>query len=208
MPKLTVYNMEGAAVGEQDLSEAVFAAPVNKSLLHQAVVRHLTNQRVGSASTRTRAEVRGGGRKPWRQKGLGRARHGTIRSPIWKGGGVAFGPKPREYEHKMPTKARRVALRSALSAKADAGEIVLVDELSFTEPKTREMKKLLENLEINRKVLIVISQRDVNVEKSARNLPGVKITLARLLNVYDVLSHDFLLMTKDAVSGVEEVLAG
>ncbi|MBO8142867.1 MAG: 50S ribosomal protein L4 [Firmicutes bacterium] len=206
MPKVSVYNQDGQPVGEIELSERVFGAPVNEALLHQAVVVYLNNQRQGTASTKTRGEVRGGGRKPWRQKGLGRARHGSIRSPIWVGGGVVFGPKPREYRQQMPQKARQAALRSALSAKVQAGELVVVDELRLAQPKTREMGHILRRLNADRKPLIVLGDRSPNVELSARNLPGAGTAQARDVNVYEVLAHDKLVLTRDAVAKLEEAL--
>ncbi len=206
MPKVSVYNLEGQAVGEIELSDVVFGAPVNEALLHQAVVMYQANQRQGTASTKTRAEVRGGGRKPWRQKGTGRARHGSIRSPIWVGGGVVFGPKPREYRQTMPKKARRAALRSALSAKVREGNLIVVESLTLAEPKTKQMAGVLGRLQAERKPLIVLAERDRNVELSTRNLPGVGTTQATDMNVYQVLAHDKLVLTKDAVAKLEEAL--
>lgn len=206
MPKVSVYNLEGQAVGEIELSDAVFGAPVNEALLHQAVVMYLNNQRQGTASTKTRAEVRGGGRKPWRQKGTGRARHGSIRSPIWVGGGVTFGPKPREFRQSMPKKARRAAMRSALSAKVREGNVIVVDALTLAEPKTKQMAAVLGRLSAERKPLIVLADRDRNVELSTRNLPGAGTTQAGDMNVYQVLAHDKLVLTKDAVAKLEEAL--
>ena len=206
MPKVSVYNLEGQTVGEMELSDAVFGAPVNEALLHQAVVMYMNNQRQGTASTKTRGEVRGGGRKPWRQKGLGRARHGSIRSPIWVGGGVVFGPKPREYRQSMPKKARRAALRSALSAKVRAGELIVLDDLQLGQPKTKEMANVLKRLSAERKPLIVLGERNRNVELSARNLPGAETAQAEDINVYQVLAHDRLVMTRAAVAKLEEAL--
>lgn len=206
MPKVSVYNLEGQTVGEIELSDAVFGAPVNDALMHQAVVTYLNNQRQGTASTKTRAEVRGGGRKPWRQKGTGRARHGSIRSPIWVGGGVTFGPKPREFRQAMPKKARRAAMRSALSAKVRDGEIIVLETLALAEPKTKQMAAVLSRLSAERKPLIVLAERDRNVELSTRNLPGAGTTQATDMNVYQVLAHDKLVLTKDAVAKLEEAL--
>src|SRR5690554_6893631 len=155
MPKVSVYNLEGQAVGEMELSDTVFGAAINEALLHEAVVMHLHNQRQGTAATKTRAAVRGGGRKPWRQKGTGRARHGSIRSPIWVGGGVTFGPQPRDYRRAMPKKARRQALKSALSSKVAAGSLIVLDELKFDEPRTRRMVDVLKNLQVQGKALVV-----------------------------------------------------
>lgn len=206
MPKVAVYNMEGESVGELELNEEIFAAPINEALLHQAVVMHLANRRRGTAATKNRAAVRGGGRKPWRQKGTGRARHGSIRSPLWVGGGTVFGPRPRSYRFSMPKKARRQALKSALSSKVAAGELMVLDELNFAEPKTRAMVGVLKNLNIEGKALIVTSGDGRNVVLSARNIPEVTTLRAQDLNVYDVLNSDKLVMTRDAVAAVEEVL--
>lgn len=206
MPKVSVYNVEGEAVGELELSDAVFGAAVNETLLHQAVVTYLHNQRRGTASTKTRGEVRGGGRKPWRQKGTGRARHGSIRSPIWVGGGVTFGPKPREFRRSMPKKARRAAMRSALSAKVKDGSIVVVDDMQLAEPKTKAMAAILERFEAARKPLIVLAERNRNVELSARNLPGANTARVEDVNVYQVLAHEKLVVTKDAIAKLEEAL--
>ncbi len=207
MPKLPIYDIEGNSVGEIDLNDDIFGANVNESLLHQVVRMHLANKRRGTASTKTRAQVRGGGRKPWRQKGTGRARAGTIRSPLWRKGGVVFGPHPRSYSFTMPKKARRLAMKSALSSKVHEGDLIVLEELKFDEPKTRAMAKVLANLNVDRKALVVISEPDEMVSKSARNIEGVKSFPVGNLNVYDVLRHDKLVITKDAVAKVEEVLA-
>lgn len=206
MPKVSVYNLEGQTVGEIELSDVVFGAPVNETLLHQAVVTYLANQRQGTASTKTRAEVRGGGRKPWRQKGTGRARQGSIRAPQWVGGGTVFGPKPREYRLAMPKKARRAALRSALSAKVREGNLIVLESLTLPEPKTKLMAGVLGRLAAERKPLILLAERDRNVELSTRNLPGAATMQATDLNVYQVLSHEKLVLTKDAVAKLEEAL--
>lgn len=207
MPKVAVYDMQGHAVGELELNDKIFSAPVNESLMHQAVVMYLANQRRGTAATKTRAAVRGGGRKPWRQKGTGRARHGSIRSPIWVGGGVAFGPQPRNYRLSMPKKARRQALRSALSSKVASGELIVLDDLQFNEPKTRNMMGVLRNLEVEGKALVVTGDGARNVYLSARNIPGVTTSRAIDLNVYGVLNNNRLIMTKEAVKAIEEVLS-
>jgi len=207
MPKVALYNINGQQVGDVELKDEVFGIKPNKHVLHQAVVLQLASQRLGTASTKTRAEVRGGGRKPWRQKGTGRARHGSTRSPIWTGGGITFGPKPRKYGFSMPKKVRRLALKSALSSKVLAGEIVVVDELTMEQPKTKEMVKILDNLKADNKALVVTAEINENVEKSARNIPGVKPISASGLNVYDILKCGKLVITKDAVAKVEEVLA-
>lgn len=207
MPKVAVLNQDGAEVGEIELSDAVFGAPVNQSLMHQAVVRYQANQRQGTVSTKTRAEVAGGGRKPWRQKGLGRARHGSIRSPIWVGGGVTFGPKPRDFGQKMPKKARRAALRSALSGKVASGEFIVLDSLSLEQPKTRQIVELLDKLNAaGKRALVVTEDTDRNVVLSSRNIPGVATARASDLNVYDVLVNEKVIATKDAVAKIEEVL--
>lgn len=194
-------------MGDLELSETVFGAPVNEGLVHQAVVRYLANQRQGTASTKTRGEVSGGGRKPWRQKGTGRARQGSIRAPQWVGGGTVFGPKPRDYRQAMPKKARRAALRSALSSKVASGELLVLDELTFEEPKTKKMVEVLENLKAaGASALVVTGELDRNVILSARNIPGVGTTRAGDLNVYDVVAHARLIATKDAIAKIEEVL--
>jgi len=201
-----VYNVHGQVVDEIELKDHIFAAPVNTALMHQVVVMQLANRRLGTVKTKTRAEVRGGGRKPWRQKGLGRARHGTIRSPLWRGGGVAFGPRPRDFGYVMPRKARRAALRGALTARLNAGGLKVVDVLELEVPRTRVVARLLANLETPR-ALIVTGVPSTVVYKSARNLPGVGTAVARDLNILDVLSHRHILMTRDAVRAVEEVLS-
>lgn len=205
MPKAVLYNMDGENLGEVELSDAIFGVEVNKTLIHEAVVNFLANRRTGSASAKTRSEVRGGGRKPWRQKGTGRARQGSIRSPQWVGGGIVFGPKPRDYSYNMPKKARRAALRSALSARAGAGEVSVVDSLSLAEPKTRVMVDFFKKLGLDGKVLLVTGESDENLAKSVRNIQGVSFVQANGLNVYDVVNHDNLLVTQDALAKVEEV---
>ncbi|MEW8976872.1 MAG: 50S ribosomal protein L4 [Symbiobacterium sp.] len=206
MPKVAVYNKEGATVGEITLSDAVFGAEVNPGLLHEAVQMYLANQRQGTHDTKTRGEVRGGGKKPWRQKGTGRARQGSIRAPQWRKGGIVFGPHPRDYGWKMPKKARRAALRQALSAKVKAGELIVVDSFDLEAPKTKEVVALLKNLKAEGKAFIVTAEENINVYKSARNIPGVRANAARNLNVYEVLASDKLVLTQDAVAKVEEVL--
>jgi large subunit ribosomal protein L4 len=207
MPTAAVYNIEGQQVGEIELSEAVFGQPVNDAVLHEVVVMQLANRRQGTHDTKTRSEVRGGGKKPWRQKGTGRARHGTIRSPIWRGGGIVFGPHPRDYSYRVPKKVKRLALKSALATKVGAGRILVLDALELEGPKTKEMARILGNLKIGEGALVVTAERNANVERSARNIPGVKSMEARRLNVYDLLDHPHLIMTRDAVARVEEVLA-
>lgn len=207
MPKVPVYNMEGNQVGEIELNEAIFGTEVNEPLLHQAITAYEANQRQGTASTKTRTEVRGGGRKPWRQKGTGRARHGSTRSPIWVGGGVTFGPKPRDYRQALPRKVRRAALRSALSAKVNAGDLIVLDSLSLPEAKTKRMAEVLKALDVAGTTLIVTNERDRNVELSARNIPGIALRQASGINAYDVLKHRKLVITTDGVAKVEEVFA-
>lgn len=206
MPKVAVYNREGATVGEITLSDAVFGAEVNPGLLHEVVQMYLANQRQGTSDTKTRAEISGGGRKPWRQKGTGRARQGSTRAPHWRHGGVAFGPHPRSFGWTMPKKARRAALRQALSAKVAAGELIVVDSFELEAPKTQMVASLLKNLQAQSKAYIVTAEESANVYKSARNIPGVRANAARNLNVYEVLSAGKLVLTKDAVAKVEEVL--
>lgn len=206
MPNVAVYNKEGANVGEITLSDAVFAAEVNTGLLHEVVNMYLANQRQGTSDTKTRSEVSGGGKKPWRQKGTGRARQGSTRAPHWRHGGVAFGPHPRSYGWTMPKKARRVALRSALSAKLAAGEIVILDAFELEAPKTKDVTALLKTFEANKKAFIITAETSQNVYKSARNIPGVNAEAARNINVYGVLNGGKLFITKDAVAKIEEVL--
>ncbi len=205
MPKVAVFNIDGQQVGDIELKDEVFGVQVNEPLLHQAVQVYLANQRQGTQSAKTRAEVRGGGRKPWRQKGTGRARHGSIRSPQWTGGGVVFAPKPRDYSQKLPKKMRRQAMLSALSLKAKGNEIIVLDELKIEKPKTKLIDEMLKNLNVEKKALIVLKDSDQAVEKSVRNLPGAKMTLAGTLNVYDILKYDTFVITKQAVEAVEEV---
>lgn len=207
MPRVSLYNTSGEQVGEIDLSDSVFGIPVHQSVMHDAVVAYLANQRQGTHDTKTRGEVSGGGRKPWRQKGTGRARHGSIRSPIWRGGGIVFGPHPRDYSIRLPRKVRRLAVRSALSSKVESGNIVVLDELKLDRPKTKDMVRILENLKVNNKALVVTAGIDQNVIRSARNIPGIKSTTAGFLNAYDILAHQTLVITRDAVNQVEEVLA-
>lgn len=207
MPKVALYNIEGETIGEIELADPVFGVEVNGSLLHSAVVRYLANQRQGTSDTKTRSEVAGGGRKPWRQKGSGRARQGSTRAPHWRHGGVAFGPSPRDYRIEMPRKARQAALRSALSAKVTAGDIVVVDGIDFEAPKTREMARVLGNLKARNKALIVTEASLPNVYKSARNLPGVRTAEAGSVSVYEVVNSGKLVITQAAVRSLEGVLA-
>jgi large subunit ribosomal protein L4 len=207
MPKVAVYDITGATTGEMELNDNVFGVDVNEALLHQAIVMQLASQRQGTHATKTRGLVRGGGRKPWRQKGTGRARAGSTRSPIWVGGGTVFGPQPRSYAFSMPRKARRAALKSALSSKVQAGELLVLESISFAEPKTKNVVKMLDSLKVDEKALIITGEQIDNVEKSARNIPGVKAIDASGLNAYDLLYHDKVLITKEAVARIEEVLA-
>ncbi|MNC41767.1 50S ribosomal protein L4 [compost metagenome] len=202
-----MYNVSGAQVGEVELSETVFGIEPNTHVLHEAVVMQQASLRQGTHKVKTRAEVRGGGRKPWKQKGTGRARQGSIRSPQWKGGGIVFGPTPRSYGYKLPKKVRRLAIKSALSSKVLDNDIIVLDQLSLAQPKTKEFAAILKNLNVERKALIVTSAFDENVALSTRNIPGVKFMSAEGLNVLDVLVYDKLIITKEAVSKVEEVFA-
>lgn len=207
MPKVAVYNIAGEQTGELELNDQVFGVEVLDAVLHQAVVMQLANQRQGNASTKTRGLVRGGGRKPWKQKGTGRARSGSTRSPIWVGGGTVFGPQPRSYSFSMPRKARRLAIKGALTAKVQAGELTVLDAIQFPEVKTKNVVSMLANLKSTNKALIITAEADETVEKSSRNIPGVKTITSNSLNVYDLLYHDKILIAKDAVAKIEEVLA-
>jgi len=207
MPTVAVYNMEGAKVGTMEVSEAIFAAEVNKAVLHQVVTNYLANQRQGTQSTKTRTEVRGGGIKPWRQKGTGRARQGSIRAPQWTGGGVALGPKPRDYRYSINKKVKKIALKSALSAKYEAYEIFVIEDLKMDEIKTATIAKMLKALDINTKALIVTAECDENIYKSARNINGVSTATVGTINVYDILRHNKFIITKDALAKVSEVYA-
>ncbi|MFC5700968.1 50S ribosomal protein L4 [Cohnella faecalis] len=207
MPKVAVYNVDGGQVGDIDLAEGVFGIQPNTHVLHSAVVLQQAAVRQGTHKTKGRSEVRGGGRKPWKQKGTGRARQGSIRSPQWKGGGIVFGPTPRSYGFKLPRKVRRLAIKSALSSKVQAGTIIVLDQLNFAAPKTKEFAKILGNLKVARKALVVTADFDNNVALSARNIPGVKFVAADGISVLDVMVHDQLIITKDAVAKVEEVFA-
>ncbi|PTL38462.1 MAG: 50S ribosomal protein L4 [Alkalicoccus sp.] len=207
MPKVTLYKQDGSQAGDIELAEGVFGIEPNESVLYDAVIMQQASRRQGTHSTKNRSEVRGGGAKPWRQKGTGRARHGSTRSPIWVGGGVAFGPTPRNYGYKLPKKQRRLALKSALSSKVKDENILVVDALSFEAPKTKEMKAVLAGLSATTKTLIVTADENEAVALSARNLPGVKSVKAANVNVLDLLAHEKLVITQDAVKQVEEVLA-
>lgn len=207
MPKLAVYNMSGSQVDEMELSDSVFGMEPNKHVLHEAVVMQLASLRQGTHKVKNRSEVRGGGRKPWKQKGTGRARQGSIRSPQWVGGGTVFGPTPRSYAYKLPKKVRRLAIKSALSSKVLAEQIIILDKLVMNEPKTKDFVAVLNNLAIDRKALFVLPEYNDNILLSARNLPSVKLVAADGVNVYDVLRYDKLILTKEAAQKVEEVFA-
>ncbi len=205
MPQVAVYNMDGQQVGEIELSESIFGAEVNTHVLHTVVKAQLANQRQGTQSALTRSEVSGGGIKPWRQKGTGRARQGSIRAPQWRKGGVVFAPKPRSYHQDVNRKVKRLAMKSALSSKVAENQLLVLDSLELAAPKTREMVKLLKNLDVNSKALVVLTGPDAEVERAARNLPGIKTTRVGTLNVLDILNHDKFIITRDAVGKVEEV---
>jgi len=207
MPKVNILDMTGKTVGEMTLSESVFGAAPNAPLLHEAVKVHLANRRQGTQSTLTRAEVRGGGRKPWRQKGTGRARQGSTRSPNWPGGGIALGPKPRDHGLGMNKKARKAAMRSALSAKAQNGSLYVIDNLDLPEIKTKQVVAFLKAVEVDAKALIVTPEPRVNVIKSAGNLPGVRTAVSGALSVYEILRADALILDSKAVAKIEEVWA-
>lgn len=207
MPKVALYNMSGQQTGEIDLNDWVFGCEVNAAVLHQAVTMQLNNQRQGNAATKTRAFVRGGGRKPWKQKGTGRARAGTIRSPLWVGGGVVFGPHPRKYTIALPRKVRRLALRSALTSKVNAGELLVLEDLNFSEIKTKNMVQFLEGFKAAGKSLVVMAEKNETVAKSAGNIPGVTTITSLGINVFDILNHNRVFVTKDAIAKIEEVLA-
>jgi large subunit ribosomal protein L4 len=206
MANVTVYNIEGKKVGTLELNDAVFGVEINDHLVHMAVVQQLANKRQGTQSAKTRAEVRGGGRKPWRQKGTGHARQGSTRSPQWKGGGVVFAPKPRDYSFKMNKKEKALAIKSALTSRVNETKFFVLDDLSFDEIKTKKMKAVLDNFKVE-KALVVLDKKDENVLLSARNLPKVRTVLSNSINVYDILKYDTLVLTKDAVAQIEEVYA-
>ena len=206
MASVSVYNMEGAQVGTIELSDSIFAVPVNEHLVHQAVVAQLANKRQGTQKAKTRSEVRGGGRKPWRQKGTGHARQGSIRAPQWTGGGIIFAPTPRDYEVKMNKKERRAALKSALTSKVQDNKLVVVDSLALAEVKTKEMQKVLTNLKAE-KALVITADNDQNVVLSARNIADVETATPATINTYDVMKHNTVVVTKDAVASIEEVYA-
>jgi len=204
--QVSVRNMAGETVSEIELRDDIFGVEPHEAVMHQAVLRQLANARLGTADTKTRAEVSGGGRKPWRQKHTGRARQGSIRAPHWKGGGVVFGPHPRSYRMDMPRKMRRLALRSALSAKAADSSILLLEDLALEEPKTRGMLDVLDNLQVESSVLILLPEHNVNVEQSARNIPDVKTLQATCLNVIDILKYNTLIVPVKALEVIERIL--
>lgn len=206
MANVTVYNMEGNEVGTMELNDAVFGVEINEHLVHLAVVRQLANKRQGTQKAKTRSEVSGGGRKPWRQKGTGHARQGSIRAPQWTGGGVVFAPVPRDYEVKMNKKERRAALKSALASKVQDNKLVVVDSLALAEVKTKEMQRVLTNLKAE-KALVITASDDKNVVLSARNIADVQTATVNTMNVYDVMKHNTVVVTKDAVASIEEVYA-
>ena len=207
MPKIDVYSIEGKKVNEVELNEAVFGIEPNEAVVHSVLVNFLANQRQGTQNTKTRAEVRGGGRKPWRQKGTGRARQGSIRAPQWIKGGIALGPRPRSYYYTVNKKERRLAIKSILSSKVLENQLVVVDSLDMKEIKTKEMVRVLNNLKVEGKTLMLLAEKNENVQKSARNIEGVKTTLVNTINVYDLLKYKNLVVTLDTVKKLEEVYA-
>ncbi len=204
--QVPVYNIQGEQVSEAELRDEIFAVPVNQALMHQALVRQQANARLGTHQTKTRGEVRGGGRKPWRQKGTGRARQGSIRAPHWRGGGAVFGPTQRSYEQKMPRKMRREALRSVLSVKASGAQLRVLDAFEMSEPRTRQVLEILGNLGIESSALILLPQRDEIILRSVRNLPKVRTLVAQYLNVRDLLQYDYILMPLASLEVIEGIL--
>ena len=207
MPKIDVYNIEGKKVSDVELAESIFGIEPNEAVVHSVLVNYLANQRQGTQNTKTRSEVRGGGRKPWRQKGTGRARQGSIRAPQWIKGGIALGPKPRSYYYTVNKKERQLAVKSVLSSKVLENTLVVVDSLDMKEIKTKEMVKVLNNLKVEGKTLMLLADKNENVQKSARNIEGVKTTLVNTINVYDLLKYKNLVVTLDTVKKLEEVYA-
>lgn len=205
MPKVDVFNINGEVVGDIELSDNIFGADVNENALHEAVLNQLANRRQGTQSTKTISEVSGGGKKPWKQKGTGRARQGSIRSVQWRKGGIALGPSPRSYRYTLPKKLRRLAMKSALSSKVADGSIKVLDELTFENIKTKQIVEMLKNLKISTTALIVLEGSSRIVEKSARNVPGIKTALVNTINVFDILKYENFVITKGAVTKVEEV---
>ena len=206
MLKVDVLNMEGKKVGDIELAESVFGVEVNEVVVHSALVNYLANQRQGTQSTKTRAEVRGGGKKPWKQKGTGRARQGSIRAPQWFKGGIALGPKPRSYKYAIPKKMRQLAIKSILTSKVNDGNLVVVDKLELNEIKTKNMVNVLNSLNV-KKALIMLNEKNLNVQASSRNIENIKTTLVNTINVYDLLKYDNLVITQEAIKKIEEVYA-
>ena len=207
MPKIDVYNVEGKKVSDVELKEEVFGIKPNEASVHSVLVNYMANQRQGTGNTKTRAEVSGGGKKPWRQKGTGRARQGSIRAPQWYKGGVALGPKPRDFSYTLNKKEKQLAIKSVLSSKVLENNLVVLDKLEFDEIKTKQMVKALENLKLEGKILIVLGAPNKNVQRSAKNIPDVKTSLTNTINVYDLLKYKKLILTLDSVKGLEEVYA-
>ena len=206
MPNVALYDIKGQNIGDIALSENVFGQPVNTAVMHEVVVAHLANCRQGTQSAKTRSEVSGGGKKPWRQKGTGRARQGSTRSPQWRHGGVVFAPKPRDYTIRVNKKVKRLAMKSALSSKVEGNEVIVFDALNIEAPKTKEMVKVLKAVDVN-KALIVLADKDDTVERASANIEGVKTTLVGTLNVYEILKYEKLILTKASVEKIEEVYA-
>ena len=206
MAKVAVYNMEGKEVDSIELNDSIFGVEINEHLVHMAVLQQLANNRQGTQKAKTRSEVRGGGRKPWRQKGTGHARQGSTRAPQWTGGGVVFAPVPRDYSFKMNKKEKRAALKSALTSRVQENKLIVIDELKFDEIKTKNFKAVMDNLKVN-KAYVVLNENDEKVVKSARNLPNVQTALTNTINVYDVMKGGTVILTKDAVKTIEEVYA-
>jgi len=206
MAKVTVYNIEGKEVDSIELNDSIFGVEINEHLVHLAVLQQLANKRQGTQKAKTRSEVSGGGRKPWRQKGTGHARQGSTRAPQWKGGGVVFAPTPRDYSFKINKKEKALAIKSALTSRVEANKLVVLDELNFGEIKTKNMVNVLNNLKLN-KALVVTGEKNENVSLSARNIEGVRTTVSNSISVYDILKYDTLVLTKDAVQKIEEVYA-
>ena len=207
MPKIDVYDIEGKKVNDVELNEDIFGIIPNEELVHSVIVNYLANQRQGTQSTKTRAEVRGGGKKPWRQKGTGRARQGSIRAPHWVGGGIALGPKPRSYSYKLNKKEKRLAIKSCLSSKVIENELTVVDKIELKEIKTKEIAKMLNNLKLAGKTLILLPEKNEVIQKSARNIEGVKTLSVNTINAYDLVNYNNLVITLDTVKKLEEVYA-
>lgn len=206
MPKVDVYDIKGKKVSDIELADSVFGIEPNENIVHAVLVNYLANQRQGTQSTKTRSEVTGGGKKPWKQKGTGRARQGSIRAPQWIKGGIALGPKPRSYKYTLNKKVKRLALKSALSSKVLENKLIVLDSLNFDEIKTKNMSKVLSNLNVT-KALVVLPESNLNVQASAKNIPNVKTALVNTINTYDILKYDTFVVTKDAVAKIEEVYA-